>query len=121
MEVSGQPSAPAAIPPGKEPTTLTAQGVVWNQESVWTVWWRDKFFAPTVNRTPDSAVSSFVIVLYRLRYAGAVGGVGWGVGGRSSGWPRSAKNYCGEPPQDKSQERIVIQTLNSCLKRKYCT
>jgi hypothetical protein len=47
MEVSGQPHAPAALPP--VPIREEAE---WAPEPVWTRWWREKFPAPAGNWTP---------------------------------------------------------------------
>jgi hypothetical protein len=52
MKVSDQLQAPADLSPGKWLLVSIVQEVGWIQEPVWTLWSRDKSFAPAVNPTP---------------------------------------------------------------------
>jgi len=58
MEVSGQLHAPAALPPGKEPSVPIGYEAGWTPEPFWTRWWKEKFPVPTETRTPDHAAPS---------------------------------------------------------------
>jgi hypothetical protein len=51
MEVSGQLHDPAALP-SEEPQVLTEDEIWRVPEPVWTLWSREKSFAPAGNRTP---------------------------------------------------------------------
>jgi hypothetical protein len=56
MEASGQLHAPAALPPGKEPSVPIRYEAGWAPEPVLMQWWRQKFPAPAGTRTPDHPV-----------------------------------------------------------------
>jgi hypothetical protein len=49
MEVSGELDAPAALPPGEEPT---GQEAGWAPEPVWTLWRRETSLVLAGTKTP---------------------------------------------------------------------
>jgi len=52
MEVSGQPHAPGALSPGKEPPVPVREEVGWARVPICTKERREKFPAPAGSRTP---------------------------------------------------------------------
>jgi hypothetical protein len=62
MEVSCQLHAPTTLPQGKESPVPIGQEAEWAPEPVWTLWSREKSFAPAGNRTPAvQTVASYYI------------------------------------------------------------
>jgi hypothetical protein len=55
MDLSGQLHAPAALSTGNQPPVSTAQEAGWVPEPVWTLWRREKSFAPAWESKPDSS------------------------------------------------------------------
>jgi hypothetical protein len=78
--MSGQLHAPAALPPGKEPTVPTGQEVGWAPEPILTTWrrenttlYRDSNSDPSVaqlaaSRYTDCAIPAPTVTIYRCQY-----------------------------------------------------